>query len=58
MKGRQMRKKIRGTSKTCIEKSSIPSVDVHVVNDNIIFAAKYVFVVWNFTRLITMLKSF
>ena len=33
-------------------------VDVHVPNNNLVFAATYVFVVWNFTRLLTMLKSF
>ena len=36
MKGRQMRKK-RCTSKTCIEKSSILSVDVHVANNSLVF---------------------
>ena len=36
MRGRQMRKK-RVTSKTCIEKSSVPSVDVHVANNNLVF---------------------
>ena len=33
MRGRQM----RGTSKTCVEKSSTQSVDVHVADDNIVF---------------------
>ena len=33
-------------------------VDVHVPNNDLVFAATYVFVVWNFTRTITMLKSF
>ena len=51
MRGGQMRKK-RGTSKTCVEKYSIPSVVVHVANNYLgFFAATYVFVVWNFTRL-------
>ena len=45
------------TSKTDVEKSSKPSVDVHVANNNlVVLAATYVFVVWNFTRLITMLR--
>ena len=33
-------------------------VDIHVPNNNLVFAATYGFVVWNFTSLITMLKSF
>ena len=36
MRERQMRKK-RGTSKTCVEKSSIPGVDVHVAKNNLVF---------------------
>ena len=33
-------------------------VNVHVPNNDFVFAATYVFVVWNFARLITMLKIF
>ena len=39
-------------------KNRVYRVDIHVPNNNLVFAATYVFVVWNFTRLITMLKSF
>ena len=52
-----MRKK-RGTSKTCVEKSSIPSVDVHIANNNLVFCCYICICFWNFTRLITVLKNF
>ena len=45
-------------SKTCVEKSGIPRVDVHVQNNNLVFAAAYVFLLFETLPADYMLKSF
>ena len=45
-------------SKTCVEKSGIPRVDVHVPNNNLVFAAAYVFLLFETLPADYMLKSF